>query len=80
MSQARHASEAAHALETSENLLLLTDEGMNILSRFARSLGCDFSMMREYEKEHPGHIAEWIEKERKSLFCFLVAIKFTFEI
>lgn len=80
MSLARFAEEARFVLRPDSQymLLMLTDEGLAMLSRFARSVGADFAGMQEYEKEHPGSIASWINKHYSELFCFLCAVEFCF--
>lgn len=80
MSQARHAAEAQQAYDVSVYMLQLTDEGRNILARFAKSIGCDFEQMQAYEQESPGHIVQWIDENHSKIGCFLVAIIFTFNL
>ncbi len=80
MSLARFAEEASNAKENSHNLLLLTEEGLAILKRYANSVGCDFDMMLEFEKKNPRHVSDWLDKETNGIFSFLCAIIFCKEL
>ncbi len=72
-SAARFNSEADHALHASHyQVLLLTDEGKQMLARFARSVGCDFSKMDAKEASN------WIDQEYKALFSFLCGVTFIY--
>lgn len=53
-------------------LLLLTDEGQQLLARFAKSVGCDFAQMNDEQASN------WIDQEHKALFAFLAGVMFTF--
>jgi hypothetical protein len=46
-SLARYAAEAQNALDNHANLLLLTEEGVEIFIRFAGAVGCDVPVVRE---------------------------------
>lgn len=71
-SPARFASEAAHAIENAYQLLLLTDEGRELLRRFFRSVGSDFDSMP------PDVVSVEIVRESKALFSFLCGVTFMF--
>lgn len=71
-SAARYDEEAKHAVENSYNLLLLTEEGQDLLSRFARSVGSDWSKIPDDQK------SGWIKSEYKALHSFLVGVSFLF--
>lgn len=59
-------------MDNQYQLLLLTDEGQQLLARFANSIGCDFSMMDNIMASN------WIDQEHKALFAFLAGVMFTF--
>jgi hypothetical protein len=74
-SAARFNSEARHALDASHyQVLLLTDEGKQLLARFAHSVGCDFFKMDAKEASN------WIESEGKALFSFLCGATFIYSL
>jgi len=69
-SDARFISEATHAMESQYQCLLLTDEGRQLVSRFAKSVGCDFSRMDNIQASN------FIDSEYKALFSFLCGVTF----
>jgi len=69
-SAARYASEAVNAMDNQYQALLLTDEGRQLLTRFAKSVGCDFTCMDNEQASN------WIDQEHKALFSFLCGITF----
>ena len=71
-SAARYNSEATHAMGNAYQLLLLTEEGRVLFSRFAGSIGCDFSRMTNEDA------SDVMEREGKALFSFLSGVSFTF--
>ena len=74
-SAARFASEARHAKETLEyGLLLLSDEGQQILERYALTQGCDWKVIVSANGE-----ADFLANQSKELFAFLAGILFEFD-
>lgn len=75
-SQARFAEEANYALSSHNQYycLMLTEEGNTLLTRFAKSVGCDFQGIKA-----SGCAAEWIDQQASHLFCFLAGFVFCFE-
>jgi len=71
-SAVRYREEALHANENQPQLLLLTEEGRGLITRFAISVGCDFSLMTDHDASN------WLETELKSLSCFLCGVTFCF--
>ena len=69
-SSARFIQEATHAMELEYQCLLLTDEGRQLLARFAKSVGCDFSQMDNLQASN------FIDSEYKALFSFLCGVTF----
>jgi hypothetical protein len=69
-SDARFVAEATHAMGVQYQCLLLTDEGRQLLSRFAKSVGCDFSRMDNLQASN------FIDSEYKALFSFLCGVTF----
>lgn len=74
-SAARFASEARHAKDNLEyGLLLLSDEGQQILERYAKTQGCDWRQIVAANNE-----AEFLAKHCKELFAFIAGILFAFD-
>jgi hypothetical protein len=71
-SAARYKEEALHAAENQPQLLFLTEEGRELIGRFAKSVGCDFSLMTNDDASN------WLESELKALYCFLCGVNFCF--
>lgn len=72
-SLARINEECRHSIENGYHLLLLTEEGIDILRKFSKVVGCDFDLMCQYEEEEsmPGHVAEWIDKNSNEILIFM---------
>lgn len=60
-------------MDNQYQLLLLTDEGRQLLSRFAKSVGCSFENMDNTQASN------WIDTEHKALFSFLCAVSFLYQ-
>ena len=71
-SAARYNSEATHAIDNQYQLLLLTEEGRCLLSRFALSVGCEIEGMDDTQASN------FIDQEYKALFSFLCGVTYTF--
>jgi hypothetical protein len=69
-SVARFASEASNAMDNQYQSLLLTDEGRQLLSRFARSVGANLDHMDNTQASN------FIDSEYKALFSFLCGVTF----
>ena len=71
-SAARYASEAQHAADSQYQVLLLTEEGRSLLSRFARSVGFEIEKMDDEEASN------FIDNNYVALFSFLCGVTFCF--
>jgi len=78
-SLARIHEECLNASDSSYHLLLLTEEGREVLGAFAKTTGCDWKQMQEYNKENEGSIAGWIKKNELQLHIFISGIKTAFQ-
>lgn len=61
-------------MQGSDITLLLTEEGIEILRRFAKSIGCDYDGIAEYNKTHSGHTAKWLHEKTLKLHCFMCGV------
>lgn len=72
-SAARIEEEAAHVIRSDfYQGLLLTDEGRELLTRFAKTVGSDFTKMTNL------NASNWIETEQKALFSFLAGVRYMY--
>jgi hypothetical protein len=72
-SAARIEEEAAHVIRSDYYQgLLLTDEGKELLTRFAKTVGSDFTKMTNLDASN------WIETEQKALFSFLAGVRYMY--
>lgn len=72
-SAARIEEEAAQVIRSDYYQgLLLTDEGKELLTRFAKTVGSDFTKMTNLSASN------WLETEQEALFSFLAGVRYMY--